>query len=78
MVKVTQETSYIECLMLQEKEVKLKEKMNNLRHGFEENVVGGFMSLFGRDGRIVSKSPVPCLPCVHASVYHNIERVFPW
>lgn len=39
---------------LQEKEVKLKEKMSHLKFGWGENLVGGFMSLFGRDGRIVS------------------------
>lgn len=39
-------------VLLQEKEIRLKEKMN--KFGWGENLVSGFMSLFGRDGRIVS------------------------
>lgn len=38
--------------------MKIREKMSNLKHGVEErgkDLIGGFMSLFGRDGTIVSK-----------------------
>lgn len=42
-------------VFMQEKEVKLKAKMSHFKSGWGENFVNGFMSLFGRDGRIVRK-----------------------
>ncbi len=43
---------------VQVKQVKLKEKMSQMRQGWGgkgKDLIGGFMSLFGRDGRIVSQ-----------------------
>ena len=47
-------------LPLQEKQVRLRAKVSNLRDKFEgwegksKDLIGGFIGLFGRDGRIVS------------------------
>ena len=66
--------------------MKFKEKMSHFKTGWGENVVNGFMSLFGRDGRIVSIRVaflVQLLVCVfslQSEFFHGkkemIKRVF--
>ena len=48
------------CVTVQEKELQLRDKVSGLRHAWEErsrDLIGGFMGLFGRDGRLVSHTP---------------------